>query len=314
MPGMRLDRYEIVRRVATGGMGEVWLGRLSGKHGFAREVAIKVIRPELGENAQVRAMLLDEARICARLRHANVAQVLDVGEYGGRPYLVFEWVEGASLAALFLAAERGGRSAPVLPLVRVMADLCEGLHAAHELTDDAGRPLRVVHRDVTPANILVGKSGFAKLIDFGVAHARARIAGETRAGIVKGTPQFMAPEQAQGARVDRRADIWSVGAVLYRGLSGRPPFDGLEALEAFLRGKREIEPLPPSSGADAVDLREIVARAVHRNPLSRFPTAAELGFALERVLHAAGGRPSIADLFPCDDSTLPLSDLPTQLE
>jgi serine/threonine-protein kinase len=301
-PGTKIDRYEIVRSVASGGMGHVWLGRLSGKHGFEKLVAIKTIRPDLVADARLRTMLLDEVRICSRIQHANVAQILDVGEHGTLPtlpYVVFEWVDGATLAELFLAAERGGGRAAVAPLLRVVAGICEGLHAAHELTDEQGRSLQVVHRDVSPGNIIVGRSGFAKLIDFGVARARDRIAGDTRSGIVKGTPQYMAPEQAQGVKVDRRADIWAIGGVLHRGLSGAPPFEDRFALEEYICGRSGPAPLPDSV-PEAV--RAIVERAMRRDPAERFASAADLGFALEQVLRASDARPNIADLFPPDEA------------
>jgi serine/threonine-protein kinase len=296
-PGARVDRYEIVRAVAAGGMGQVWLGRLSGKHGFEKLVAIKTIRPELAAQQPLPTMLLDEARICARLHHANVAQILDVGEHGQLPYVVFEWVEGASLSELFAAAERAGRHVPLAPLLSVLADVCNGLHAAHELRDDAGRLLQVVHRDVTPANILVARSGFAKVIDFGIARARERVAGETRSGVVKGTPQYMAPEQAQGAKVDRRADVWGVGAVLYRGLGGVAPFKDRLALEAFVHRARELDPLPETVPAE---VRAIVERAMQRDPAERYATAADLGFELDRVVRTSDARPVVGDLFSPD--------------
>jgi serine/threonine-protein kinase len=293
-PGSKIGRYEVVRSVARGGMGHVWLGRLSGMHGFEKLVAIKTIRPDLASDAQLRTMLLDEAGICSRIQHANVAQILDVGEHDGLPYVVFEWVEGASLEELFRAAEGREERAAVAPLLRVMAWVCEGLHAAHELKDERGELLKVVHRDVSPSNVIVGRSGYAKLIDFGVARARDRIAGETRSGIVKGTPQYMAPEQAQGAKVDRRADVWAVGAVMHRGLSGSPPFRDRFALERYIHRRSEPDPLPEEVPAE---VREIVARAMRRDPAERFPTAADMGFAIERVLRAEDARPDIGELF-----------------
>jgi serine/threonine protein kinase len=311
---MRLDRYEIVRGVATGGMGRVWLGRMSGKHGFEKLVAIKTFRPDIAPDAdtaaKLRAMLLDEARICSRIQHAGVAQILDVGEAGASPYVVFEWVDGAALRDLYADAEAIGRRVPQGPLLRVVAVICDALHAAHELTDDGGHRLQVVHRDVTPGNVIVGRTGFAKLIDFGVARARDRLAGETRSGIVKGTPQFMAPEQAQGARVDRRADVWALGAVLYRGLAGRAPFRDRIEMQAFVQRGEGPPPLP-----DAVvpEVREIVSRAMQRDPAARFQTAAEMGAAVERVLATHPGSTAIRDLF-VDDGPPPASEVGTVMQ
>src|ERR1700722_9144478 len=213
--GTTVDRYEIVRHVARGGMGSVWLARFEGKHGFAKQVAIKTILPELASLPQFRAMFLEEARISSKLAHAHVAQVLDVGEHEGAVYIVFEWVEGHSLAHLCRAAEEAGERIALPLLLRVLIDACAGLHAVHELADADGKSLGVVHRDVTPGNVLVSEKGFAKVIDFGIAKARDRVAGETRSGFVKGTPQFMSPEAACRMNLDGRSDVWSLGAILY---------------------------------------------------------------------------------------------------
>ena len=284
--GARIDRYDVVRHVARGGMGSVWLGRLQGKHGFEKLVAIKTIRQELAAEARFKAMFLDEARITARLQHANVAQVLDVGEHASMIYIVFEWVAGKSLEAVCRESEADGHGVDVAFALRTMAEVCAGLHAAHELNDDDGHPLNVVHRDVSPMNVLVGEGGFAKLIDFGVAKARDRVAPETRSGIVKGTPQYMAPEQAMGQDVDRRADVWAAGATLYRVLAGRPPFADRDELAAFIGG-RPLKELPESVDAD---VREIVAKAMEREASDRYPTTNAMRAALERALHSAAVR------------------------
>jgi serine/threonine-protein kinase len=306
--GTVLDRYEIVRHVARGGMGSVWLARFAGKHGFERRVAIKTIAPEHAETKRYRDMFLDEARISARLVHANVAQVLDVGEYASGVYIVFEWVEGRSLEQI--CRDHGDRGEPV-PLafaLATVADVCAGLHAAHELTDDEGRSLQVVHRDVTPGNVLVSDNGFAKLIDFGVAKAKGRIAGETRSGLVRGTPQYMSPEQACGMPVDRRADVWSVGAVLHRTLAGGPPFRQIEELQAFLDGR---SPLPPLPEHVPTEVRAIVTRAMTLDPRGRFETAEAMRLAVERALH--GG--ALADAADNREAARPAPPPPaTQLE
>jgi serine/threonine-protein kinase len=272
LPGARIDRYTIVRHVANGGMGTVWQGELAGKHGFAKKVAIKTLRPEIAGEATFKAMFLEEARISSRLSHANVAQVLDVGDADG-VYIVFEWVDGRSLEAMCR------EPVPLELALRVAADVCAGLHAVHELRSDAGELLNVVHRDVTPNNVLVSREGFAKIIDFGVAKARDRAGAATKSGVVKGTPQFMSPEQAMGQAVDRRADIFSVGAVLYRVLGGQPPFADSNALAAYVMGQPPAE-LPPSV-PEAV--RAIVMKAMSCDPEERFATAADMRKALERA-------------------------------
>jgi serine/threonine-protein kinase len=291
-PGAVLDRYEIVRRVATGGMGSVWLARLRGKHGFEKLVAIKTILPQYAKDEHFRRMFLDEARLSSRLEHANVAQILDLGEHDGALYIAFEWVEGRSLEQLCQQHESG--RLPIEAALRVVADVCAGLHAAHELTDEQGNALNVVHRDMTPNNVLVSPRGFAKIIDFGVAKARGRLAGETRSGIVKGTPQYMAPEQLRADPIDRRADVWAAGAVLYRVVSGKPPFADRFELEAFIRKRAELAPLPDTIPSD---VREIVGRALQRDRDDRYATADEMRVAIERVIQTATGRAELARAF-----------------
>ncbi len=290
--GTTIDRYEVVRHVARGGMGSVWLARFTGKHGFEKLVAIKTIRPELAQDTRFRAMFLDEARLTSRLSHANIAQVLDVGEHETLAFIVFEWVDGTSLEQV--CAESTAKRDPLAIdfLLRRMAEVCAGLHAAHELKAADGGSLGIVHRDVSPMNVMISREGFAKVIDFGVAKARDRVAPETRSGIVKGTPQYMAPEQAMGRDVDRRADVWSVGATLHRALAGVPPFADREDLAAFLGGAALV-PLPDSIPSE---VREVVQRALRLDPAKRFSDAEEMRVALEGALHAVRGRSAHAVL------------------
>jgi serine/threonine protein kinase len=287
--GTVLDRYEIVRHVARGGMGSIWLARFEGKHGFTKHVAVKTIVPELAENPQFHAMFLEEARISAKLAHANVAQVLDVGEHGSIVYIVFEWVDGRSLEQLCRAAEARGGQIPLPLILRALADACAGLHAAHILADADGKPLGVVHRDVTPDNVLVSENGFAKVIDFGIAKARDRVAVETRSGFVKGTPQYMSPEAACKRAVDRRSDVWSLGAILFRALRGRPAFPDHRGLLDYIDGITRLPSLP-----DEVPpaVRAIVARALSVSPADRFQSADEMRSALERAIHTIGATPA----------------------
>lgn len=292
-PGSKLDRYEIVRAVAQGGMGAVWLGRLGGKHGFEKLVALKTILPVYAADRRFHDMFLDEARISQRLVHANVAQILDLGEHAGTTFIVFEWVEGSSLETICRTCQLRDEPLPLTVLLRVIADACAGLHAAHELTDDAGEPLQVVHRDVTPDNVLVSEGGVAKIIDFGIAKARARLAGDTRSGLVKGTPQYMAPEQASGSEVDRRADIWALGAVFYRALSGGPPFANRDEVASFILNKDPLRELPASVPED---VRSIVAKAMQRYPSDRYATADLMRVALEAAIRKHGASFSPAEI------------------
>jgi len=226
-PGLKLDgRYELLCILAQGGMANVWLARFQGKHGFAKLVAVKTILPHIAEDEHFKQMFLDEARVAAHIEHPNVVQINDVGDHGGVSYLVMDLVEGESLQGILKACDRQGQRLPLGVALRVLADACQGLDAAHELRDPSGRPLNVVHRDISPQNILVTVAGTAKVIDFGIAKARDRATGDTSAGTLKGKISFMPHEQALGREVDRRTDTWALGAVLYMLLSGRPPYKG----------------------------------------------------------------------------------------
>ncbi|HEX2869939.1 MAG TPA: serine/threonine-protein kinase [Polyangiaceae bacterium] len=273
----------MVYPVARGGMARVWVAKLRGKHGFEKMVALKTILPTFAQDQRFRRMFLDEAKIASGIEHVNVAQILDLGEQAGQLYLVMEWVDGDSLQELDRAAEKAGSSLPIPVLVRVLADACAGLHAAHELADAHGRTLNVVHRDVSPQNILIGAKGVVKLIDFGVVKARRRTTEETTTGTIKGKLQYMAPEQALGQGVDRRADIWAVGATLYRLLARRPVYRGNSPLSTFKRLTSTMAPEPLPSHVPGA-LSTIVLKALAFEPERRFSSAAELGAALEALL------------------------------
>jgi serine/threonine-protein kinase len=282
--GQTLDRYELVYPIARGGMARVWVAKLRGKHGFEKMVALKTILPTFAKNQRFRRMFLDEAKIASGIEHVNVAQILDLGEQAGQLYLVMEWVDGDSLQELDRAAERAGDSLPIPVLIRVIADACAGLHAAHELADSRGRSLNVVHRDVSPHNVLISCKGVVKVIDFGVVKARRRTTEETTTGTIKGKLQYMAPEQALGQPVDRRADIWAVGATLYRLLARRPVFRGSSPLSTFKRLTSASPPEPLPAHVPRA-LSTIVLKALAFEPERRYASAAELGAALEALLH-----------------------------
>ena len=282
-PGSRLDRYELVCPIASGGMAVVWLARLRGKRGFEKLFAVKTIKTELLDDARFQEMFLDEARIASGIQHPNVAQILDLGEQDDVLYIVMEWVDGESLAKIRRLAPK--RSAP-LPLgvtLRVMADACAGLHAAHELRDVRGESVGVVHRDVSPQNILVTPAGSVKVIDFGIAKATNRSAGDTRSGVVKGKIHYMAPEQAGGLPVDRRADIWAVGVCLYELVTGKLPFDGDSDVDV-VRRLLGTEPAPRVSASVPDAVAEILAHSLVRDPNERFSTAGAMQRALETAI------------------------------
>jgi serine/threonine-protein kinase len=295
-PGCRLDRYELLAPYARGGMACVWLGRVRGKHGFERIVAVKTILPEHATDPEFRAMMVDEARIAAAIEHPNVAHIIDVGEDRGVFYLVLEWVDGDSLYTLHRLNDKQKKLLPVPIVLRTMADACRGLHAAHDLNDSHGKPLGVVHRDVSPHNVLVSATtGAVKLIDFGVAKAQGRLGGDTTAGIIKGKVRFMSPEQALGREVDRRADVWSVGASLQYLLTGTYPYakgNDLEVLMALTQGA----PPAPLPSTVHPKIAEVVTRALTPDPAGRYPTALALSRAIEAAMGVSNNRASTADV------------------
>jgi len=281
-PGYKLDRYELLCPIAEGGMASVWVARQRGKHGFEKLVAIKTILPKFAADPRFQSMFLDEARIASRIEHNNVAQILDLGEEHDILYLAMEYVDGEALSKLNRACQRKGVKLPAGVVMRVLADTCAGLHEAHELRD-GDRALEIVHRDVSPHNILVSTKGIAKLIDFGIAKARSRVGNDTNSGVLKGKIQYMAPEQALGRPVDRRADVWAIGAILYHLLSGRPAYEGDNQLATLhlLGSGRPPVPLPDSVHPS---IRAVVRTALAHAPENRFPTASLLREAIEDAM------------------------------
>jgi serine/threonine protein kinase len=282
-PGYKLDRYELLCPIADGGMASVWVARQRGKHGFEKLVAIKTILPKFAMDLRFQEMFLDEARIASRIEHVNVAQIFDLGEEHDILYLAMEYVEGDALSKLNRACQKNGVKIPTGVILKVLSDTCAGLNDAHELKDGAGRPLEIVHRDVSPHNILVSTKGIAKLIDFGIATARSRAGGETNSGVLKGKIQYMAPEQALGRPVDRRADIWAVGAILYSLLAGKPPYEADNPLATLHLLGSGRPPMPlPSSVHPAI--AAIVRKALSFVPENRYAHAAEMRDALDRAM------------------------------
>ena len=277
-------------------MAQVWVARQKGKHGFEKLFAFKCIHDRFAEVPAFRSMFLDEAQIASAIEHPNVAQVFDLGESGTMLYLVIEYVDGESLGALMTAAARRANHAVVVPpavALRIMADACAGVHAAHCLTDAAGHPRGVVHRDVSPQNILVSVKGDVKVIDFGIAHAKDRIGGDTGEGSLKGKIHYMAPEQALRDEIGPYTDVFALGATLYRMLAGYPPFDGGNdaATLQFLLSDAAPTPLPE----DVPPLiAAIVDRALDRDPGERYPSALAMQTALEQAIVEEGYVPDVA--------------------
>jgi serine/threonine-protein kinase len=288
---MRLGRFELLAPIARGGMAEVWIARLLGDLGFSRIVAIKTIRPDYAEDPAFRSSFFEEARIAARLRHANVVEVFDLGEQGPILFQVMPLVEGDSASRLLkMHQERAGEVGfPTAIALRIMADALAGLHAAHELTDEQGMAMQLVHRDVSPHNILVGVDGVSKLCDFGVAKALGRLVHETEQGQLRGKFGYLSPEQVDRRPLDRRSDLFSAGAVLWELLTGKGLFRGIDALDTLEKVARGVVPdlraLVPSLPAP---IAEITLRALARAPAERFSDAAAMIDALDAAALASG--------------------------
>jgi len=282
-----LGRYAIFDRIAAGGMATVHFGRLEGAAGFTRTVAIKRLHPHLAEDTEFVSMMIDEARLAGRVQHPNVVQTLDVVSLDGELLVVMEYVQGESLARLMRVESAGQRRAPLPIVSAVMIGVLHGLHAAHEAKSDKGVPLGIVHRDVSPQNILVGVDGVARVLDFGVAKAVGRLQ-TTREGVIKGKLAYMAPEQLSGLATTRAADIYAVGVVLWEALTGRRLFmaDGdAELLGKVLSGCPDRPSLYTAELPEAVDA--LVMRALSRDPAARFATAREMAGALGRAVPPA---------------------------
>lgn len=274
-----IGRYWIYDEIAAGGMATVHLGRLVGPAGFTRTVAIKRLHPQFAKDEEFSSMFLDEARIAARIRHPNALTALDVVAAKGEMYIVMDYIHGESLGKLL----RGG-PLPLDVASGISTQALLGLHAAHEATDERGQPLEIVHRDVSPQNILVGVDGVARVVDFGIAKAASRV-HTTQAGKIKGKLSYMSPQQVQSEDVDRRADIFAAGVVLWESVVGR---------KLLARGDATISRVLSWQGIPdeelqlaPVFLRPIVKRALAREPSERFSTAREMAMALAEAVPPA---------------------------
>ncbi|NVI97054.1 protein kinase [Myxococcus sp. AM009] len=277
-------RYRLVRQLARGGMGEVWEASATGEGGFARRVAIKRLIAEHEQSPSQARMFLDEARIASRLHHANILSILDYGVVEGVPYQVLEYVDGVDAERLRQRGLEVGEDFPVELALHVCAEVAHALQYAHEAKDGAGESLEIVHRDVSPSNILVSWTGDVKLADFGIALARDR-QERTLAGLTKGKPAYMPPEQVTRGELDGRSDLFALGCVLHALLTGHSPLAGEDRMADLLAGK-ELE----LSDALPADVRELIARAVRRARHQRFQSAAEFAEATGEVLAARSGR------------------------
>ena len=279
-PGTPFGRFNLVRKLAAGGMGEVFLAQVQGMAGFEKPVVIKRLLPQLASDRAFVDMFLDEARLAARLHHPNITQIFELGEVEGCLYLAMELVPGVSLEALLTEAESKKARAPLGAALRIAFELLGALEYAHGLADENGRLLDLVHRDVSPANVMVTPHGGLKLLDFGLATFKQQ-KHQSETGVLKGKYGYMAPEQFTAARIDRRADVFATGAILYHLATGTPAYAGsrAEVLQAMMSG--QIPPARVRAPELAAALEGILSRALARFPEDRYPDARSFREALE---------------------------------
>ena len=287
MAERRFGPYQLVHPIAIGGMAEIYLARTKGFEGFEKYVALKMILPHLADDQQFIQMLVDEANIAVQLTHGNIAQTFDLGRVGTTYYITMEYVDGADLRHVL---EHCATDVPIDVCAYVGMEIATGLEHAHRKTDHAGRSLGIVHRDVTPHNVLVSYGGEVKLIDFGIAKARAK-RSKTAAGVIKGKYYYMSPEQARGEPIDHRSDIFSTPHVLNEILPGRPVHTD-EDLHSMLEAVRDGRVDPPSRTRRNIpaEIDRIVMRALAVRVADRYQNAGDLGTDLGRFLRATSPR------------------------
>ena len=319
MHAPKLARYEVLGRLATGGMAEVWLARTVGIAGFEKLVVIKTILPNLAESPQFVSMFVNEARLAAMLSHPNCVQIFDLGQEGSWLYIAMEYLEGFSLARVLKRAKLKGHAISEAIIARIIMDAASGLDYSHRLKDREGRHVGLVHRDVSPDNLLVGFSGQVKVVDFGIAKAAtpALLSTATSAGMVKGKHGYIAPEYLLGQPLDGRADIFALGVVLYRALTGKRPFLG--ATEAAISmavvsdvPRSPLELVPTLNPA----LATVVMMALEKDPAQRFESARAMRQAIEVAVVRAAENEEVADLMntlwpPGDEERVALHALAT---
>jgi serine/threonine-protein kinase len=300
---MEHSRYKITARLDTGGMAEVFRGIAeSSVGGLKRQVAIKRILPNLTKNKNFVQMFLDEAKLALHLQHANIVQVYDIGSSDsgtGEPayFLVMEYVDGCNLKVLIESLKAQGQRLPVSQALYLMMEVCRALAYAHDLTDpETGKPLGIVHRDISPPNILISKKGEIKLADFGLAKAASQLE-KTDPGVVKGKFSYLSPEAARAEEVDRRADIFAVGILLYEMLTGKRLFDGETDYKTVLLVRQAEIPALTAQNSDVTpELEAIIRKALAKDANERFQRADDLGDALAQYLFSRGLKVTSRDI------------------
>lgn len=282
------QRYRVVEKLESGGMAEVFRAESEGLQGFRKQVAIKRVLPHLSEKKKFIAMFLDEARLSAQLSHSNCVQVFDIGVGDNAFFIVMEYVDGANLKGIAESVKKQGKDFPVPAAAWVAHEICKGLSYAHELTDQNGMPMNLVHRDMSPPNVLVTKYGEVKIVDFGLAKASSQLE-KSELGIIKGKFSYLSPEAALGQEVDKRTDIFAVGIILWELLAGQRLFLGDTDFQTVK--KVQVAQVPPISQINRKvppELERIVNKALAKDMLARYGTSRELGQDLSRFMFSYG--------------------------
>ncbi|MBN1652496.1 MAG: serine/threonine protein kinase [Deltaproteobacteria bacterium] len=290
------QKYRVIQRLAAGGMAEVFLGESISVQGFKKQVAIKRVLPHLSQNRKFIEMFLDEARLSARLNHANIVTVFDIGSTDNTFFLVMEYVEGTNLKELIENVRKTGRQFELRHAIFIGMEACRGLNYAHELADENGTPLRIVHRDVSPPNILITKRGEIKITDFGLAKAGIQVE-KTEPGVIKGKFGYLAPEVAMGEDADARCDVFSLGIVLWEMMAGRRLFLGETDYQTVKLVRHANIPRLSMLNRNVDEaFEEILYRALARDPKERFQSAREFGDSLTGYLFSKGLKVTAYDI------------------
>lgn len=298
------QRYRVIEKLESGGMAEVFRAESEGLQGFRKQVAIKRVLPHLSEKKKFIAMFLDEARISAQLSHSNCVQVFDIGVGDQAYFIVMEFVDGANLKAIAESLKKQGKDFPVPAAAFIAQEICKGLSYAHELTDNAGNALGVVHRDMSPPNVLVTKYGEVKIVDFGLAKASSQLE-KSEPGIIKGKFSYLSPEAAMGQDVDARTDIFAVGIILWELLAGSRLFLGDTDFQTVKKVQQSnVPPISQINRKVPPELERIVNRSLAKDPQARYGTARELGQDLIRFLYSYGQAVGTFDIATIVQSTM----------
>ena len=278
------QRYKVIERIASGGMAEVFRAESAGLEGFKKTVAIKRVLPHLAEKKQFIGMFLDEARLSAYLSHSNCVQVFDIGVGDNTYFIVMEYVDGSDLKGVIEYRKRLGQPFPVEEACLVCVRICEGLAYAHEVTDARGQCMNIVHRDMSPPNVLITRYGEVKIVDFGLAKANSQLE-RSEPGIIKGKFSYLSPEAAQGLPVDAKTDIFAVGIILWELLAGRRLFLGESDLETVrMVQQARVPSVKRFNPRVSVELEAVLNKALALDPRQRYPTARDFGRDLNKIL------------------------------